>query len=126
MVFEDALIHVVDFLIRKTASNRLILTGGTALNAVANMRLLEQFDEGYYAEVLGKRTRLHLWVPPVPNDAGVPLGAAFRFADLAGGGIGPPLDHAFYCGLPPTEAEIRSTLVGAPDLPEDVKVRWAV
>ena len=116
MVFEDALIHVVEFLIRQTGSDRLVLTGGTALNAIANMRLLEHFDEAYYDRVLGKRTRLHIWVAPTPNDAGVTMGAAYLFAHLAGAGVGPPLEHAFYCGLPPTEAEIRSALDGAPDI----------
>ncbi|HEX8013247.1 MAG TPA: carbamoyltransferase C-terminal domain-containing protein [Casimicrobiaceae bacterium] len=116
LVFEDAMIHVVDFLIRGTGSDRLVLTGGTALNAVANMRLLEHFDESYYERVLGRRTRLHLWVPPVPNDAGVTLGAAYLFAYHAGAGVGAPLEHAFYCGSAPTEIEIRSALGGAPDV----------
>jgi carbamoyltransferase len=116
MVFEDALIHVVEFLIRQTGSDRLVLTGGTALNAIANMRLLEHFDETYYERVLGKRARLHIWVPPTPNDAGVTVGAAYMFAHLAGAGVGKPLDHTFYCGQPPTEAEIRAALDGAPDI----------
>jgi carbamoyltransferase len=116
MVFEDALIHVIDFLIRQTGSDRLVLTGGTALNAIANMRLLEHFNEAYYERVLEKRTRLHIWVPPVPNDAGVTLGAPYMFAQLAGARIGSPMDHTFYCGLPPTVAEIRSALDGAPDI----------
>jgi carbamoyltransferase len=116
LVFEDALIHVVDFLIRHTGSDRLVLTGGTALNAVGNMRLLEHFDEAYYERALGKRTRLHLWVPPVPNDAGVTLGAPYLFAYHAGAGVGEPLRHAFYCGPAPTEAEIRSALAAAPDV----------
>ncbi len=116
LVFEDALIHIIDFLIRSTGSDRLVLTGGTALNAVANMRLLEHFDETYYERVLGKRARLHIWVPPVPNDAGVTLGAAYLFGYHAGAGIGPPLEHAFYCGSAPAEAEIRSALDGAPDI----------
>jgi carbamoyltransferase len=38
------------------------------------------------------------------------------FAHMAGAPIGPPLDHAFYCGAPPTEAEIRAAFVGAPDV----------
>jgi len=116
MVFEDALIHVVDFLIRSTGSDRLVLTGGTALNAVANMRMLDYFDESYYERVLGKPTRLHLWVPPVPNDAGVTLGAAYLFAYHAGAGVGAPLEHAFYCGSAPTEAEICAALDAAPDV----------
>jgi carbamoyltransferase len=116
MVFEDALFHVVDYLIRETGSDRLILTGGVALNAVANMRLLDRFDAAYYKRTLGKNTRLHLWVPPVPGDAGVTIGAAYMFAHLAGAGIGPALEHAFYCGFAPTEAEIRAALDGAPNI----------
>jgi carbamoyltransferase len=116
MVFEDALFHIVDYLIRETGSDRLILSGGTALNAVGNMRLLDRFDAAYYKRTLGKNTRLHLWVPPVPGDAGVTIGAAYMFAHLAGAGIGPPLEHAFFCGFAPTEAEIRAALDGAPDI----------
>lgn len=116
MVLEDALFHIIGYLIRATGSDRLILTGGVALNALANMRLLEHFNEAYYDRTLGKRTRLHLWVPPVPGDPGVAIGAAYMFAQLAGAPIGLPLEHAFYCGVPPTEAEIRTALVGAPDI----------
>ena len=88
MVFEDALIHIIDHLIRTTGSDQLVLTGGTALNAVASMRLLEHFDEAYYQRQFGRRARLHLWVPPTPNDAGVAMGAAFMGAYLAGAGVG--------------------------------------
>jgi carbamoyltransferase len=116
MVLEDALFHIIGYLIQQTGSDRLILTGGVALNALANMRLLEHFNEAYYDRMLGKRTQLHLWVPPVPNDPGVTIGAAYMFAHMAGAPIGPPLDHAFYCGAPPTEAEIRAAFVGAPDV----------
>jgi carbamoyltransferase len=116
MVFEDALIHIVDHLIRTTGSDRLVLTGGTALNAVGSMQLLEHFDESFYQREFGRRTRLHLWVPPVPNDAGVAVGAAFMGAYLAGSGLGAPLEHAFYCGEAPTDAAIRDALAGASDL----------
>jgi len=118
LVFEDALVHVVDHFIRSTGSDRLVLTGGTALNAVGNMRLLEHFDEAYYQRVLGKRTRLHIWVPPVPNDAGVTLGAAYMFSYLAGAGVGEPMQHAFYCGTAPTRYGLERALAGAHD------VRW--
>jgi carbamoyltransferase len=40
LLFEDAMIHVVDHLLRVTAASRLVLTGGVALNAIGNMRLL--------------------------------------------------------------------------------------
>ena len=56
------------------------------------------------------RARLQLWVPPVPGDPGVPIGAAWLFAHLAGAPRGAPLTHAFYCGLPPARAEIEAAL----------------
>jgi carbamoyltransferase len=116
MVFEDVLFHIVDHLIRQTGSDRLVLTGGTALNALANMRLLDRFDRSHYQRTFGRDTRLHLWVPPVPGDAGVTIGAAYMFAHLTGAKIGPPLHHAFFCGLAPTETEIRAALDRAPDI----------
>jgi carbamoyltransferase len=110
MVFEDALIHVVDHLLRITGSDRLVLTGGVALNALGNMRLLEHFNEAWFAKAQQRRTRLHLWVPPVPGDSGVPIGAAWLFAHMAGARRGAPLSHAFYCGLPPSRDEIVKAL----------------
>ena len=93
-----------------------MLTGGAALNAVANMRLLETFDEAYYERVLARSGRLHLWVPPVPGDAGATLGAAYAFAASAGAGLGRPLQHAFYCGRAAKLNEILSVLQSATDL----------
>jgi carbamoyltransferase len=110
LVFEDAMIHVVDHLLRATGANRLVLTGGVALNAVGNMRLLEHFDEAWFAEAPQRNTRLQLWVPPVPGDPGVTIGAAWLFAHLAGAPRGAPMTHAFYCGTPPTQHEIVSAL----------------
>ncbi|MBR0692985.1 carbamoyltransferase C-terminal domain-containing protein [Bradyrhizobium lablabi] len=110
MVFEDAMIHVVDHLLRITGTNRLVLTGGVALNALGNMRLLEHFDEAWFEKAQGRKTRLHMWVPPVPGDPGVPIGAAWLFAHMAGAPRGAALSHAFYCGLPPTHADITAAL----------------
>ncbi len=110
LVFEDAMIHVVDHLLRITGANRLVLTGGVALNALGNMRLLEHFDEAWFAQNQNRNARLHLWVPPVPGDAGVTIGAAWLFAHLAGSPRGAPLTHAFYCGTPPSRAEIEAAL----------------
>jgi len=115
LVFEDAMIHVVDHLLRLTGANRLVLTGGVALNAVGNMRLLEHFDEPWFAQHQARNARLHLWVPPVPGDPGVTIGAAWLFAHLAGAPRGAPMTHAFYCGLPPTHADIVAA-VAADDL----------
>jgi carbamoyltransferase len=110
LVFEDAMIHVVDHLLRTTGASRLVLTGGVALNAVGNMRLLEHFDAAWFAKNQERSARLHLWVPPVPGDPGVTIGAAWLFAHLAGSPRGAKMTHAFYCGLPPARAEIQATL----------------
>jgi carbamoyltransferase len=110
LVFEDAMIHVVDHLLRSTGANRLVLTGGVALNAVGNMRLLEHFDAAWFAKNQQRDARLHLWVPPVPGDPGVTIGAAWLFAHLVGSLRGAPMTHAFYCGLPPARSEIESAL----------------
>lgn len=104
MVFEDALFHVVAHWREKTGCDRLVLTGGIGLNALGNMRLMERFEG------------LHLWVPPTPNDAGVTVGAAYMGAYLAGYGLGAPLNHAFYCGQPPDERDIRDALQASPDV----------
>ncbi|WP_291855316.1 carbamoyltransferase C-terminal domain-containing protein [Bradyrhizobium sp.] len=110
LVFEDALIHIVDHLLRVTAANRLVLTGGVALNALANMRLLEHFDEAWFSAAQQRKARLHLWVPPVPGDPGVPIGAAWLLAHMAGAPRGAPLTHAFYCGTPPVAADIAAAV----------------
>jgi carbamoyltransferase len=110
LVFEDAMIHVVDHLLRLTGANRLVLTGGVALNAIGNMRLLEHFDQAWFESAQQRKARLHLWVPPVPGDPGVTIGAAWLFAHLAGSPRGAPLTHAFYCGLPPSPSEIEAAL----------------
>jgi carbamoyltransferase len=110
LVFEDAMIHVVDHLLRTTGASRLVLTGGVALNAVGNMRLLEHFDEAWFAEAQQRKSCLHLWVPPTPGDPGVTIGAAWLFAHLAGAPRGAPMSHAFYCGAAPTRQEIATAL----------------
>jgi len=117
LVFEDALFHIVEHLVRLTRSSRLVLTGGSALNCVANMRLMERFDESWYRGNLGmEHTTLHLWVPPVPGDAGVAVGAAYHFACLAGARPGAALQHAFYCGMAPTRTEIENALRVVPEI----------
>src|SRR6478735_2154918 len=110
LLFEDAMIHVVDHLLRVTGASRLVLTGGVALNAVGNMRLLEHFDEAWFSRTQQRKARLHLWVPPVPGDPGVTIGAAWSFALLAGAPRGAPMTHAFYCGSPPSNADIEGAL----------------
>lgn len=116
MVFEDALIHIIDHLLRTTNTDRLVLSGGVALNALANMRLLEHFDARWFKAAQGRDSRLHLWVPPMPGDAGTPIGAAWRLAHLAGAPHGEPLSHAFYCGMPPEAAAITAVVAADADV----------
>lgn len=115
MVFEDALIHVLEHLFRQTGAHRLVMTGGVALNALANMRILEHFDKAWFKREQDREVRLHLWVPPTPGDAGVTIGAAWWFAHLAGVGRGIPISHAFYCGSPPSTANIIQA-INEPDI----------
>ncbi len=110
LVFEDALIHIVDHLLRETGANRVVLTGGVALNAVGNMRLLEHFDEAWFAKAQQRKARLHLWVPPTPGDPGVTIGAAWLFAHFAGAPRGAAMTHAFYCGTAPSSDDIAAAL----------------
>jgi carbamoyltransferase len=125
LLFEDAVIHVVEALIRASqGANHLVWTGGAALNCLCSLRLLEHFDEEWYTRNYGLARPLHLWVPPVPNDAGVAAGAACNLGWRALTALGirptaPRLEHAFYCGVRPcTQAEVIAALQA------DVEVDW--
>ena len=114
LVFEDALLHVLEHGIRQTQATQLVFAGGAALNCLASMKFLEHFGEGWYRENLGMDSaRLHLWVPPIPGDAGAPVGAAYHFACLAGAEIGKQksiLRNPFLCGRGYTQLEIEAAL----------------
>lgn len=64
VVTEETLVHVVGGLLKRYPHRNVVLTGGVALNCVANGRLLERCDID------------RLWVPPCASDTGAPLGAA--------------------------------------------------
>lgn len=72
----DAVMHVCQHWLEKTCARRLALSGGVALNCVANARLLN----------LRELEALH--VDPAPADDGTALGAA---AAAAGGAVSPAL-----------------------------------
>lgn len=85
-LFEDGLVHILDHWLAFTGARRLVWTGGTALNCVASLTLMERYaDRG-----------VQLWVPPFPGDNGVAAGAALKVA-WASGKVRrvKPLDHAF-------------------------------
>jgi len=114
MVFEDGLFHAVEHWLRRTGAEELLLTGGTALNCVANMRLIEQFDDEYYLQQLGKKGRLSLWVSPTPGDAGIPMGAALQFAMRNGVSAAQHcLETPYLCGSAATGDAIRQALAEA-------------
>ena len=57
---EDVILHVARDLHRRSPSRNLVMTGGVALNCVANARIKR--DTPYE----------HVWVPPCASDTGVP------------------------------------------------------
>ena len=63
-VTEEIILHLVRGLLKKHAARDLCMTGGVALNCVANAKILEQTDVE------------RLWVPPCASDTGAPLGSA--------------------------------------------------
>ena len=117
MVFEDALMHLVRAFYQR---NRHSPAGAHRWNRRsmpwAICESSSTFDENFFRREPGGNTRLHLWVPPVPNDAGVTIGAAYMGAYHAGYGVGAPIEHAFYCGASPTEHDIRAALTASPDI----------
>lgn len=64
VVTEEVILHVVRELERRFSSRNLIISGGVALNCVANARVLE--NTGFE----------RVWVPPCASDTGAPLGSA--------------------------------------------------
>ncbi len=64
-VFEDILFNSLNALYKKTKSKNLVFAGGCALNCLANGKII-------------KKTRFeNIFIPPVPDDSGAGLGAAF-------------------------------------------------
>ncbi len=82
---EEAVIHMVRGLSKRHNTRNLVLSGGVALNCVANARILRDTD---YENV---------WVPPCASDTGAPLGSALFHHHIT---LGNPrkfaLNHAFY------------------------------
>jgi carbamoyltransferase len=103
MLFEDGLAHVLDHWLAATGARRLVWTGGTALNCVAGLHLMERYPG------------LQLWVPPFPGDNGIAAGAALGLAWKTGRVRRiRPLAHAFLGGASLTASSIESALAGAP------------
>ena len=65
--YEDYLIATCQRAVKNCRSKNLILTGGCALNCVANYKLLKSLPED-----------INLYVEPVSDDSGVSLGGAYQ------------------------------------------------
>lgn len=95
---EETILHVVRALSKRHKSRNLCLTGGVALNCVANARILS--DSDYHS----------VWVPPCASDSGAPLGSALWHHHQT---LGQPrsfqLTHAFH-GIGYSEVEIGDAL----------------
>jgi len=63
-VIEEIVLHRVRTLLKQHPQRDLCLSGGVALNCVANAKILEHTDVR------------RLWVPPCASDTGAPLGSA--------------------------------------------------
>jgi carbamoyltransferase len=95
---EETILHVVRALSKRHPSRNLCLTGGVALNCVANARILRDTD---YESV---------WVPPCASDSGAPLGSAlWHHHQTLGNPRGFELKHSFH-GRGYTDAEIARAL----------------
>ena len=95
---EEVVLHVARGAAARNPSRNLVLSGGVALNCVANARVLAETD---YENV---------WVPPCASDTGAPLGAAlWHYHQKLKHPRAFTLTHPFY-GLEETEDAIREAL----------------
>ena len=68
VVTEETILRLVRHFVQKLGARNLVLTGGVALNCVANGRVLAETGID------------RLWVPPCASDTGAPLGAALWYS----------------------------------------------
>ncbi len=100
-VAEETVLHVVREMERRFPSRNLVLTGGVALNCVANARILE--ETGFQ----------RVWVPPCASDTGAPLGSAlWHYHQTQQAKRTFELTHAFL-GLEYSDAQITAALAEA-------------
>lgn len=100
-VTEDVILHMVRHLTSAFGTRHLVLSGGVALNCVANARILEMTDVE------------RIWVPPCASDTGAPLGATlWHHHQTLGNPRSFELEHPFY-GIGYSDAEIEAALAEA-------------
>ena len=69
-VFEEIYLHLINLLYKKNNSQNLVISGGCALNCVAN------------GKVLSNTKFKKLYVPSVPDDSGASTGAAHYISNI--------------------------------------------
>jgi carbamoyltransferase len=95
------MVHIARGLARAHPSRNLCVTGGVALNCVANARLLRDTDFD------------RVWVPPCASDTGAPLGSAlWHHHQTLGGARTYRMTHAFL-GLQYSDEAIERALDAA-------------
>jgi carbamoyltransferase len=100
-VAEEVVLHVAQAARKSYPSENLCLTGGVALNCIANARILR---EGVFK---------HVWVPPCASDTGGPLGSTlWHYHQTLQKPRTMELTHAFY-GLEYRPWEVREALENA-------------
>ncbi|MGH1418774.1 MAG: carbamoyltransferase family protein [Hyphomicrobiaceae bacterium] len=100
-VTEDAVLHMARDLSKKHKSRNLVMTGGVALNCVANARVLNETDFE------------RVWVPPVASDTGAPVGSAlYHYHHTLGGERTYQMHHPFL-GHKYSDAAIKTALARA-------------
>lgn len=65
MVTEDILLKIIDYIYRQTKCDNLTLSGGVALNSVAN------------GKILSHSKFKNIWIQPDPGDGGTSVGVAY-------------------------------------------------
>lgn len=95
---ESAMLYLAERLHKITGASRLCMSGGVALNCLANRRIL---DETPFEQV---------FVQPAASDTGLALGAALYGKHVLGGSTDRwTMTHA-YLGRPYTEAEVERAI----------------
>ncbi len=98
---EEAILHIARHCLRQYPSRNLVISGGVALNCLANARVAR--------ETAFER----VWVPPIASDSGAPLGSAlWHWHMLQGKARGFTLDHASL-GLSYSPEAVRAALEAA-------------
>jgi carbamoyltransferase len=100
-VTEEIIVSMVRSLTTQYSVRDLCMTGGVALNCVANAKILEHTPVR------------RIWVPPCASDTGAPLGSAlWHYYQTLGHRRGFELRHAFY-GVAYGDGAIQRALVAA-------------